>query len=151
MSPPGGDLSEPVSQSTLRVVKTFWALDAALANSKHFPSINWLSSYSLYLGALERGTTRTWVEDSSRTRKEAMKLLQREAELKDIVQLVGEDALPDTERVLLTIGRMLREDFLRQTAFDEVDAYTSMKKQGLDAQAPCCISATWRTRRRPTA
>ncbi len=130
VSPPGGDLSEPVSQSTLRVVKTFWSLDAALANSKHFPSINWLSSYSLYLGALQKWYDENLTPGFSTTRDKAMKLLQREAELKDIVQLVGEDALPDTERVLLAIGRMLRENFLRQSAFDEVDAYTSMKKQG---------------------
>ena len=131
VSPPGGDLSEPVSQSTLRVVKTFWSLDAALANSKHFPSINWLSSYSLYLGALQKWYDENLTPGFSTTRDKTMKLLQREAELKDIVQLVGEDALPDTERVLLAIGRMLRENFLRQSAFDEVDAYTSMKKQGL--------------------
>jgi V/A-type H+-transporting ATPase subunit A len=131
VSPPGGDLSEPVSQSTLRVVKTFWSLDAALANSKHFPSINWLNSYSLYLGALQKWYDENLTPGFSVTRDKTMKLLQREAELKDIVQLVGEDALPDTERVLLAIGRMLRENFLRQSAFDEVDAYTSMKKQGL--------------------
>jgi V/A-type H+-transporting ATPase subunit A len=131
VSPPGGDLSEPVSQSTLRVVKTFWSLDAALANSKHVPSINWLNSYSLYLGALQKWYDENLTPGFSVTRDKTMKLLQREAELKDIVQLVGEDALPDTERVLLAIGRMLRENFLRQSAFDEVDAYTSMKKQGL--------------------
>ncbi len=129
VSPAGGDISEPVSQGTLRVVKTYWALDASLANARHFPSINWLNSYSLYLDALEPWYVKHVGEEFVKDRKEAMQLLQREAELKDIVQLVGEDALPDTERVLLTIGRMLREDFLRQSAFDEVDAYTSMKKQ----------------------
>ncbi|MGC8587088.1 MAG: V-type ATP synthase subunit A [Candidatus Micrarchaeia archaeon] len=131
ISPPGGDLSEPVSQGTLRVVKTFWALDASLAWSRHFPSINWLTSYSLYLDALEQWYIKNVGEDFVAGRKEAMKILQRESELKDIVQLVGSDALPDSERVILEIGRMLREDYLRQSAFDEIDTYTSMKKQKL--------------------
>ena len=129
VSPPGGDISEPVSQGTLRVVKAFWSLDAALASSRHFPAINWLNSYSLYSDALEYWYTEHVGEEFVKNRKEAMKLLQREAELKDIVQLVGEDALPDSERMLLEIGRMLREDYLRQSAFDEVDAYSSLKKQ----------------------
>jgi V/A-type H+-transporting ATPase subunit A len=131
VSPTGGDISEPVTQGTLRVAKVFWALDASLAGARHFPSINWLNSYSLYHEALKgwyvKNVNENFVEDRAR----AMKLLQREAELKDIVQLVGEDALPDSERVLLTIGRMLREDFLRQSAFDEIDAFSSMKKQSL--------------------
>ena len=131
VSPPGGDISEPVSQGTLRVVKAFWSLDAALASSRHFPAINWLSSYSLYSDALEYWYTEHVGEEFIRNRKEAMKLLQREAELKDIVQLVGEDALPDSERVLLEIGRMLREDYLRQSAFDDIDAYSSLKKQSI--------------------
>jgi V/A-type H+-transporting ATPase subunit A len=129
VSPPGGDLSEPVSQGTLRVVKTFWALDASLANSKHFPSINWLTSYSLYLADLEPWYLKNYGEEFVQNRKEAMKILQKEAELKDIVQLVGAEALPDEERLILEIGKMIREDFLRQSAFDEVDSYTSMKKQ----------------------
>ncbi len=131
VSPPGGDLSEPVSQSTLRVVKTFWSLDAALASSRHFPAINWLSSYSLYLGALQKWYEENLAMGFTDARDRALKLLQKEAELKDIVQLVGEDALPDTERVLLAVGRLIRENFLRQSAFDEVDAFTSMKKQSL--------------------
>ncbi|MDE1851946.1 MAG: V-type ATP synthase subunit A [Candidatus Micrarchaeota archaeon] len=131
VSPPGGDLSEPVSQGTLRVVKTFWSLDASLASSRHFPSINWLNSYSLYLGDLNEWLLKNVGEEFVENRKEAMRILQREAELKDIVQLVGAEALPDTERVLLEIGRMLREDYLRQSAYDEIDAFTSLKKQDL--------------------
>jgi V/A-type H+-transporting ATPase subunit A len=129
VSPAGGDLSEPVSQGTLRVVKAFWSLDAALASSRHFPSINWLNSYSLYNDSLEYWYAEHAGEEFVKNRKEAMKILQREAELKDIVQLVGEDALPDSERVLLEIGRILREDYLRQSAFDDIDAYSSLKKQ----------------------
>lgn len=129
VSPPGGDISEPVSQGTLRVVKTFWALDASLANSRHFPSINWLSSYSLYIPQLSKWYQTNMGENFAKLRDDAMQILQREAELKDIVQLVGADALPDTERLTLEIGRMVREDFLRQNAFDEIDASTSLKKQ----------------------
>jgi len=131
VSPAGGDISEPVSQGTLRVVKAFWALDAGLASSRHFPSINWLNSYSLYVDALEYWYVENIGEEFVKNRKEAMRLLQREAELKDIVQLVGEDALPDSERILLETGRMLREDYLRQSAFDEIDAYSSLKKQDI--------------------
>ena len=129
VSPPGGDISEPVSQGTLRVVKVFWALDASLASSRHFPSINWLTSYSLYRDALSGWYSKNVSQDFQPNVLEAMRLLQREAELKDIVQLVGPDALPDSERVVLEIGRMLREEFLRQYAYDAVDAYASMKKQ----------------------
>ncbi|MCL4365145.1 V-type ATP synthase subunit A, partial [Candidatus Marsarchaeota archaeon] len=129
VSPPGGDLSEPVSQGTLRVVKTFWSLDASLAGSRHFPAINWLTSYSLYLPDLEGWYVKNYGEEFVSNRNETMGILQKEAELKDIVQLVGAEALPDEERLVLEIGRMFREDFLRQSAFDEVDAYTSMKKQ----------------------
>ena len=131
VSPAGGDTSEPVSQGTLRVVKTYWGLDAALAGSRHFPSVNWLTSYSLYVDALEPWYKKNVGEQFVEDRKETMKLLQREAELKDIVQLVGEDALPDAERLILDVGRMIREGYLRQSAFDEVDAYTSLKKQAL--------------------
>ncbi len=129
VSPPGGDLSEPVSQGTLRVVKTFWSLDASLANSRHFPSINWLSSYSLYIDSLESWYEKNLGKEFLQMRKECMQILQREAELKDIVQLVGAEALPDHERLVLEVGKMIRESFLRQSAFDEVDAYTSLKKQ----------------------
>jgi len=129
VSPPGGDLSEPVSQGTLRVVKAFWSLDASLANSRHFPSINWLSSYSLYIDSLESWYEKNLGKEFLAMRKECMQILQREAELKDIVQLVGAEALPDHERLVLEVGKMIRESFLRQSAFDEIDAYTSLKKQ----------------------
>ena len=129
VSPAGGDLSEPVSQGTLRVVKTFWSLDASLAYARHFPSINWLTSYSLYGPDLEPWYVKNYGEEFISNKDEVMKILQKESELKDIVQLVGAEALPDEERLVLEIGRMLREDFLRQSAFDEIDAYTSMKKQ----------------------
>jgi V/A-type H+-transporting ATPase subunit A len=129
VSPPGGDISEPVSQGTLRVVKTFWSLDAQLAGSRHFPAINWLTSYSLYKDTLNKWYKKNFGESFINMRDDAMALLQREAELKDIVRLVGADALPDHERIILDIGRMIREDFLRQSAFDEIDAYTSLKKQ----------------------
>ncbi len=131
VSPQGGDISEPVSQGTLRVVKVFWALDAALAGARHYPSVNWLTSYSLYSDTLAPWYRANIGEDFITGRAEAMRLLQREAELKDIVQLVGEDALPDSERIVLDIGRMIREGFLRQSAYDEIDTYTSMKKQVL--------------------
>ncbi|MGC8648931.1 MAG: V-type ATP synthase subunit A [Candidatus Micrarchaeia archaeon] len=129
VSPPGGDISEPVSQGTLRVVKTFWALDAQLAGSRHFPAINWLISYSLYKDTLNKWYKKNFGESFIDMRDNAMTLLQKEAELKDIVRLVGADALPDHERIILDIGRMIREDFLRQSAFDEIDTYTSLKKQ----------------------
>ncbi len=131
VSPAGGDTSEPVSQGTLRVVKTFWSLSASLAGSRHFPSIDWLQSYSLYLDNLAKWYTANVGEEWSKARDEAMAILQREAELKDIVQLVGADALPDAERVTLEIGRMIREDFLRQSAYDEIDTYASLNKQKL--------------------
>ena len=129
VSPPGGDISEPVSQSTLRVTKVFWALDKALADSRHFPAINWLNSYSQYIDQLSDWYKKNVGEEFPSERAKAMAILQRESELKEIVQLVGEDALPDSERAVLLIGRMLREYFLRQSAFDPIDAYTSMKKQ----------------------
>jgi len=129
VSPPGGDISEPVSQSTLRVTKVFWALDKALADSRHFPAINWLNSYSQYIDQLSGWYKKNVSEEFPSKRAKAMAILQRESELKEIVQLVGEDALPDSERAILLIGRMLREYFLRQSAFDPIDAYTSMKKQ----------------------
>jgi V/A-type H+/Na+-transporting ATPase subunit A len=129
VSPPGGDTSEPVSQGTLRVVKVFWALDAALAGSRHFPSINWLTSYSLYKEMLGGWYDKNVAPEFKDNVAEAMALLQREAELKDIVQLVGPDALPDSERTVLEIGKLLREDFLRQYAYDAVDAYATLEKQ----------------------
>ncbi|MFP3289160.1 MAG: V-type ATP synthase subunit A [Candidatus Micrarchaeota archaeon] len=129
VSPPGGDISEPVSQSTLRVTKVFWALDKALADSRHFPAINWLNSYSQYIDQLSDWYKKNVSEEFPSKRARAMAILQRESELKEIVQLVGEDALPDSERAILLIGRMLREYFLRQSAFDPIDTYTSIKKQ----------------------
>ncbi|MGC8629136.1 MAG: V-type ATP synthase subunit A [Candidatus Micrarchaeia archaeon] len=129
VSPPGGDLTEPVSQGTLRVVKTFWSLDAALASSRHFPAINWLNSYSLYLDSLRNWYEKHLGSDWLSRREEALKLLQQESELRDIVQLVGEEALPNPQRAVLEIGKMLREDFLRQSAYDPVDEHTSLEKQ----------------------
>ncbi len=129
VSPAGGDLSEPVSQGTLRVVKAFWSLDASLASARHFPSVNWLTSYSLYLDALKDWYVKNAGEEFVAHRIAATQLLQREGELKDIVQLVGADALPDSEKVILEAGRMIREDFLRQSAYDDIDTYTSLAKQ----------------------
>ncbi len=129
VSPPGGDFSEPVTSNTLRIVKVFWALDANLARRRHFPAINWLQSYSLYLDDIEGWWKENTGEDWRELRDEAMNLLQKEAELQEIVQLVGPDALPDRERVILEVARMLREDFLQQDAFDEVDSYCSPMKQ----------------------
>ena len=129
VSPPGGDLSEPVTQNTLRICKVFWALDASLADKRHFPSIDWLQSYSLYVDSItnwwQTNTTEVWRAN----RDQAMVLLQKESELQEIVQLVGPDALPDAEQVILETTRMLREDFLQQNAFDDVDTYCSPKKQ----------------------
>ena len=129
VSPPGGDISEPVSQGTLRITKTFCALDAALASSRHFPSINWLSSYSLYDGNLKNWYLKNIGKEFIENRDQAMKILQREAELKNIVQLVGADALPDSERIILEVGRMIRENFLFQSAYDNIDTFSSLKKQ----------------------
>ena len=129
VSPPGGDMSEPVTQNTLRICKVFWALDASLADKRHFPSIDWLQSYSLYVDNI----TSWWQENASdewrANRDQAMVLLQQESELEEIVQLVGPDALPDSQQVILETTRMLREDFLQQNAYDEVDTYCSPTKQ----------------------
>ncbi len=129
VSPPGGDLSEPVTQNTLRICKVFWALDASLADKRHFPSIDWLQSYSLYVDSVQDWWDKTVGEDWRKTRDEAMILLQKEAELQEIVQLVGPDALPDRERITLESTRMIREDFLQQNAYHEVDTYCSSTKQ----------------------
>jgi len=131
VSPPGGDLSEPVSQNTLRVARVFWALDAPLAHRRHFPAINWLLSYSLYLESLEEWFSQNISTNWMPLRNEAMRVLQKEAELQEIVQLVGPDALPEEERMVLESARMLREDFLQQSAYHEVDTYSSLKKQYL--------------------
>ncbi|MDR1819914.1 MAG: ATP synthase subunit A [Methanobrevibacter sp.] len=129
VSPPGGDLSEPVTQNTLRICKVFWALDASLADKRHFPSINWLQSYSLYVDSVENWWAENTGNDWRVTRDEAMVLLQKESELQEIVQLVGPDALPDSEQVTLETTRMIREDFLQQNAYDDVDTYCSPSKQ----------------------
>ncbi len=129
VSPPGGDFSEPVTQSTLRIVGTFWALDASLANRRHFPAINWGKSYSLYQEHLEDWYKKNVSAEFTQNCKQIMELLQRESELMEVVQLVGPDALQDNERLVIEIGAMLREDFLQQSAFSEMDAYCPMEKQ----------------------
>jgi len=129
VSPPGGDFSEPVTQNTLRIVKVFWALDSELADKRHFPSINWLRSYSLYLDSVKSWWEENVAKDWYSLRTEAMSILQREAELQEIVQLVGPDALPPREQALLEAARSIREDFLQQNAFHEVDTFCSAKKQ----------------------
>ena len=129
VSPPGGDFSEPVAQNTLRIVKVFWALDADLADRRHFPSVNWLKSYSLHLDAVSSWWHKEIGEDWLKLRNRAMTILQKESELQEIVKLVGPDALPPKERAALESARMLREDFLQQSAFHEVDTYCPSKKQ----------------------
>jgi V/A-type H+-transporting ATPase subunit A len=131
VSPPGGDLSEPVVQATLRVVKVFWALEDRLAYERHFPAINWLVSYSLYVDKMEDYLREEIAPDFGDLRREAMSILQREAELKEIVRLIGMDALSAQERILMEVARSIREDFLQQNAFHEVDTFTSLKKQYL--------------------
>jgi len=131
VSPPGGDFSEPVTQNTLRIVKVFWALDAKLAHRRHFPAINWLNSYSLYVDSLKRWYEENISPEWSELRREAMRLLQEEAELQEIVQLVGSDALPEEQRLVLESARMIREYFLQQNAYHEVDTYTPVEKQYL--------------------
>ena len=128
VSPGGGDFSEPVTQNTLRITKCFWALDSALAQRRHFPAINWLTSYSLYVDQLAEWYEKQ-VGDWKGLRARSLQLLQREKELQEIVQLVGPDALPESERLLLECTRMIREDFLQQFAYDEVDTYCTLKKQ----------------------
>jgi V/A-type H+-transporting ATPase subunit A len=131
VSPPGGDFSEPVSQNTLRVARVFWALDANLASRRHFPSINWLTSYSLYADDMfdwyKTNVSPDWIP----FRQEALEILQRESELQEIVQLIGYDALPEPEKGVLDTARSIREDYLQQSAYDDVDTYTSIKKQYL--------------------
>jgi V/A-type H+/Na+-transporting ATPase subunit A len=129
VSPPGGDTSEPVSQNTLRVARVFWALDASLAARRHFPSINWLQSYSLYGPDLAPWYRENLSPEFVALRQKALGLLQKEAELQEIVQLVGVDALPEREKATLDVARMLREDYLQQSAYDPVDTYTSIQKQ----------------------
>ena len=129
VSPPGGDISEPVSQATLRIVKVFWGLDSNLAYKRHFPAINWLTSYSLYVdrigGWFEENVNKDWLK----LRQELMKLLQEEAELDEIVKMVGMDALSAPDRLKMEASRSIREDYLHQNSFHEVDTYTSLRKQ----------------------
>lgn len=129
VSPAGGDISEPVSQSSLRIVKVFWGLDAALAAKRHFPSINWLTSYSLYKEQAEKWERDNISEEFVALKNEAMAILQEEAKLQEIVQLVGIDAVSNKDRVTLEVARLLREDYLAQDAFDDVDCYASSHKQ----------------------
>jgi len=129
VSPPGGDLSEPVSQATLRVIKAFWGLDAGLAYKKHFPAINWLNSYSLYVDNVKHYWVREIADDFADVRQAAMSVLQEEAKLMEIVRLVGVESVSDEERVTLDIAKAIIEDFLFQNAFDKDDAYTPLKKQ----------------------
>ena len=129
VSPPGGDISEPVSQATLRIVKVFWALDAQLAYQRHFPAINWLTSYSLYLDDMEKWFDTNVEEDWMQIRQSLMSLLQEEASLNEIVKMVGMDALSAGDRLKMEAARSIREDFLHQNSFDEIDTYTSLRKQ----------------------
>jgi V/A-type H+-transporting ATPase subunit A len=131
VSPPGGDLSDPVVQGTLKVVKVFWGLDDKLANARHFPAVNWLISYSLYHDILENFKKEVISEDFDKLRREAMRLLEEEEELKEIARLVGEDALSNQDKLKLEIARSIREDFLHQNAFHPEDTYTSLKEQYL--------------------
>ncbi|NLJ41601.1 MAG: V-type ATP synthase subunit A [Clostridiales bacterium] len=129
VSPPGGDISEPVTQATLRIVKVFWRLDSALASSRHFPAINWLESYSLYLDRVNQWMGDHVSDDWNELRAEAMRLLIKEAELDEIVRLVGIDALSLRDRLILETARSLREDYLHQNAFHDVDTFTDLNKQ----------------------
>jgi V/A-type H+-transporting ATPase subunit A len=128
VSPPGADFSEPVTQNTLRIVKVFWALDTELAHRRHFPAINWLTSYSLYLDNLDAWYMKEASEEWTNLRKEAMGLLQRDEELREIVMLVGPDALSEGQRVILEAARMIKEDFLMQHAYNAADSYCDKKK-----------------------
>ncbi|NLU23917.1 MAG: V-type ATP synthase subunit A [Clostridiales bacterium] len=129
VSPPGGDLSEPVSQGTMRIVKVFWSLDASLAYRRHFPAINWLNSYSLYLDSMKPWFDEHLGADFMKNRGKAMHILQEEAELNEIVQLVGKDSLSAADQLTLETAKMLREDFLQQNAFMDVDSYSSFERQ----------------------
>ena len=129
VSPPGGDISEPVSQATLRIVKVFWGLDSSLAYARHFPAINWLTSYSLYLDNMGKWIDQNIDHQWTEMRQQAMRLLQSESELQEIVKLVGVDALAPGDRLVLEAARSIREDYLQQNAFDQNDAYSTYEKQ----------------------
>jgi len=129
VSPPGGDLSEPVVQATLRVVQVFWSLEDKLAAARHFPAISWLNSYSLYQGVIDQWANKNVNEQWQARRRQAMAILQRESELEELVRLVGVESLSPSDRLLIEVARMLREDFLHQSAFDDIDTYSSLEKQ----------------------
>jgi len=129
VSPPGGDFSEPMTQNSLRITGAFWALDTSLAHRRHFPAINWIKSYSLYLNQIQHWYIENLYSDVAELRRKAMFLLQRESELQEIVQLVGPDALPESEKAILEVTRMIREDFLQQFAFHEIDGFCPPEKQ----------------------
>ncbi|NLV87896.1 MAG: V-type ATP synthase subunit A, partial [Tissierellia bacterium] len=131
VSPPGGDISEPVSQATLRIVKVFWGLDSSLAYRRHFPAINWLNSYSLYQNKVDEWMDKNIDPDFSKNRIKAMTLLQEESSLQEIVRLVGRDSLSEGDQLKLEAAKTIREDFLQQNAFHEEDTYTSLNKQNL--------------------
>jgi V/A-type H+-transporting ATPase subunit A len=129
VSPPGGDFSEPVTQHTSRFIRCFWALDKTLASARHFPAINWLDSYSEYVDEVADWWGEQGQEDWHTLREQALEILQRESRLQQVVKLVGPDALPDDQRLILETARLLREGFLQQNALDEVDSYASIEKQ----------------------
>ena len=129
VSPPGGDFSEPITQNTLRITGTFWALDTSLAYRRHFPSVNWIKSYSLYLDSIQDWFVKSGFVDWKEMRDRTMYLLQKEIELQEIVQLVGPDALPESEKAILEVTRMIREDFLQQSAYDKIDSFCPLEKQ----------------------
>ena len=129
VSPPGGDLSEPVTQGTLRIVKVFWSLDAPLAYARHFPAINWLLSYSLYLDNIDDYLRQHLGDEWIEMRTDSMRLLQEESELQEIVRLVGVDSLSNRERLVLETARSIREDFLLQNAFHDIDTYCSLENK----------------------
>ncbi len=131
VSPAGGDLSEPVTQSTLRVTKVFWGLDDQLAFQRHFPAINWLTSYSLYLDVTDPWYDKEIFADWSKNRRQTMLILKKEADLQELVRLVGLDSLGASDRLILEAARLVREDYLNQSAFDDIDTFTSLKKQAL--------------------
>lgn len=131
VSPPGGDLSEPVVQATLRVVKVFWSLEDNLAYARHFPAIHWLNSYSLYSEMVDKYYSENVDSRWEENRELAMSILQRESELQEIVRLVGMDALSESEKLIMVTANSIKEDFLHQNAFDDIDTYTSPKKQFL--------------------
>jgi V/A-type H+-transporting ATPase subunit A len=129
VSPPGGDTSEPVSQATMRIVKVFWGLDSSLAYARHFPAINWLNSYSLYMDTLQPWLDENVNADWTKNRYRAMATLQEEAELDEIVKMVGKDSLGVDDQLTLEIAKMIREDFLQQNSFNEIDWYSSFDRQ----------------------